>query len=262
MLRFAVNISTVFTDSKLLDRFAAAAQAGFPAVEIQTPYECTADELAQARTRAGLDNFVLMSFPAGDRAKGDRAGIASLPDRVDEVAAGIETGRLYAERLGTKRINMLCGAPGPEVEKARAHATLVENFRRAARAVRDIGASVLLEPINNHDVPGYFVPDVDGAIAVLDEIGEPNVGLQFDFYHVHRMGRPLIPTFERLLPRIAHMQFSDSPGRREPGTGTIDYKSVFDTVARSAYAGWTAAEYFPDRPSRETLAWFQPYRRS
>jgi hydroxypyruvate isomerase len=262
MLRFAVNISTVFTDSKLLDRFAAAAQAGFPAVEIQTPYECPADDLARARENAGLDDFVLMSFPAGDRAKGDRAGIACLPDRIDEVTQGIEVARRYAERLGIKRLNMLCGVPGPEVDKAHARTTLVANFRRAALALREIGAAVLIEPINNHDVPGYFVPDVDEAIAVLDEVGEPNVGLQFDFYHVHRMGRPLIPTFERLLPRIAHMQFSDSPGRREPGTGTIDYKSVFDTVARSAYAGWTAAEYFPDRPSRETLAWFQPYRRS
>jgi hydroxypyruvate isomerase len=260
MLRFAVNISTVFTDSKLLDRFAIAARAGFPAVEMQTPYEAPVNDLADAFERSGLEDFVLMSFPAGDKAKGDRAGIASLPDRVDEVRKGIEEGRRYADRLNARRINMLCGAPGPEVEKARAHATLVENFRRAARAVRDIGATVLLETINNHDVPGYFVPDVDEAIAFLDEVGEPNVGLQFDFYHVHRMGQPLIPTFERLMPRITHMQFSDAPGRREPGTGTLDYKAVFDAVAKSTYAGWTSAEYFPDRPSGETLAWFEPYR--
>jgi hydroxypyruvate isomerase len=262
MLRFAVNISTVFTDSKLLDRFAAAAQAGFPAVEMQTPYEAPVDDLADAFERAGLEDFVLMSFPAGDRAKGDRAGIASLPDRVDEVTKGIDEGRRYADRLNARRINMLCGVPGPDVEKARAHATLVANFRRAARAVRDIGATVLVEPINNLDIPGYFVPDVDEAIKVLDEVGEPNVGLQFDFYHMQRMGRPLIPTFERLLSRITHMQFSDSPGRREPGTGTIDYAAIFAAVKNSSYAGWTSAEYFPDRPSRETLAWFQPYRRS
>jgi hydroxypyruvate isomerase len=261
MLRFAVNISTVFTDSKLLDRFAAAAQAGFPAVEIQTPYECTADELATARERAGLDAFVLMSFPAGDKAKGDRAGIACFPDRVDEVAQGIDEGRRYAERLGTKYINMLCGAPGPEVDKDRARATLIANFRKAARAVRDIGATVLLEPINNLDVPGYFIPDVDEALAVLDEVGEPNVGLQFDFYHVHRMGRLLLPTFQRLLPFIAHMQFSDAPGRREPGSGTIDYEAIFAAIENSSYSGWTSAEYFPNRPSRETLAWFEPYRR-
>jgi hydroxypyruvate isomerase len=260
MLRFTVNISTVFTDVKLLDRFAAAADAGFPAVEIQFPYDCPADDLARAHEWAGFSEFALMNFPRGDD-PAHRGGIASLPDCVAQVADGIELARRYAERLGIKRLNLLCGAPGPDVEKARARATLVDNFRRAAKALREIGASVLLEPINTLDVPGYLVPDPDDAVAVLDAVGEPNVGLQYDFYHMQRMGTPLLPTFERLLPRIAHLQFSDSPGRREPGTGTIDYKTIFDIVARSAYQGWTGAEYFPDRPSGETLAWFAPYRR-
>jgi len=261
MLRFAVNISTVFTDLKLLDRFAAAKDSGFPAVEMQGPYECPAEDLARAREAAGLEAFVLMNFPAGDPAKGERAGITSYPDRLDEVAAGIETARRYAERLGCKQLNLLCGAPGPGVDKVLARETLIENFRRAARAMREIGARVLIEPINNLDVPGYFIPRADDAVAVLDEVGEPNTGLQFDFYHAHRMGDAAVPTFERLLPRIAHLQFSDSPGRQEPGTGTIDYAAIFAAVARSPYPGWTSAEYFPKRPSRETLAWFEPYRR-
>lgn len=260
MLRFGVNISTMFTELKPLDRFAAAARAGFSAVEMQTtPYELDLNDLIRARDAAGLE-VLLLNFPMGSRDKGDR-GLAALPDRVEELARGFDMTRRYAERLGARRLNLLPGCPGPAVEKARAHATLVENFRRAARAMRDIGAMVLLEPINAHDVPGVFVSRVAEAVAILDDVGEPNVGLQFDFYHVAQMGDALLPTFEQFLPRIAHIQFSDAPGRQEPGTGGIDFASVFAAVERSAYDGWTSAEYFPKRPTAETLAWFAPYRR-
>jgi hydroxypyruvate isomerase len=260
MLRFCANISTMFTELPLLERFAAARKAGFPAVEMQWPFAASADDLARAHERAGLEAFVLMSFPGGDRDKGDR-GLGALPDRVEELTKGFDITRRYAERLGAKCLNLLSGCPAPGVEPQRARATLVENVRRAARAMRDIGASVILEPINHHDVPGFFVSRVADAIKVLDDVGEPNVGLQFDFYHVERMGDPLLPTFAAALPRISHIQFSDCPGRQEPGTGRIDFPDVFAAVGRSAYKGWTGAEYFPKRPTPETLGWFAPYRR-
>jgi hydroxypyruvate isomerase len=258
MLRFCVNISTMFTELPLLERFSAARAAGFPAVEMQVPFEASAEDLARAKEKNGL-GFVLLSFPSGDRDKGDR-GLGALPDRVDELRASFDATRRYAARLGATCVNLLSGCPGPGVERARARATLVENFRRAARAVRDIGAQVILEPINDRDIPGFFVSRVDDAISILDDVGEPNVGLQFDFYHVERMGDPLIPTFERALPRIAHVQFSDCPGRQEPGTGRIDFPDVFAAIERSAYRGWTGAEYFPKRPTPETLGWFANYR--
>ncbi|MBV8533954.1 MAG: TIM barrel protein, partial [Alphaproteobacteria bacterium] len=204
MLRFCINISTMFTELPLLERFAAAKAAGFPAVETQWPFAESAEDLVRAKEKNGL-GFVLLSFPSGDKDKGDR-GLAALPDRMDELRAGFDMTRRYAERLGASCINLLSGCPGPGVEPQRARATLVENFRRAARAVRDIGAKVILEPINNHDIPGFFVPRVDDALSILDEVGEPNVGLQFDFYHVERMGDPLLATFERALPHIAHIQ--------------------------------------------------------
>ncbi len=259
MLRFCVNISTMFTELPLLDRFAAAAEAGFPAVEMQVPFEASSEDLARAKEKTGL-GFVLLSFPSGDKDKGDR-GLGALPDRVQELRGSFDLTRRYAERLGATCINLLSGCPGPGVEPRRARATLVENFRQAARAVRDIGAHVILEPINNLDIPGFFVSRVDDALSILDEVGEPNVGLQFDFYHVERMGDPLLPTFARALPRISHVQFSDCPGRQEPGTGRIDFPSVFAAVERSAYKGWTGAEYFPKRPTTETLGWFESYRR-
>lgn len=259
MLRFCANISTLFTELPLLDRFAAAARAGFPAVEMQTPYEAEIEDLVRARDRAGA-GFVLLSFSMGDRDKGDR-GLGALPDRADELRNSFDLTRRYAERLGARVLNLLAGCPGPDVEPARARDTLIENFRRAARAVSDIGASVILEPINTHDLPGFFVSRVDEALDILDEVGEPNVGLQFDFYHVERMGDPPIATFEHTLPRIAHVQFSDSPGRQEPGTGRINFPAVFEAIARSDYRGWTGAEYFPKRPTPETLSWLAPYRR-
>lgn len=259
MLRFCVNISTMFTELPLLDRFAAAADAGFSAVEMQTPYEADIEDLVRARDRAGV-GFVLMSFPAGNRETGDR-GLGALPERVGELTKSFDLTRRYAERLGAKYLNLLAGCPAPNVEPARARATLVENVRRAARAMNDIGASVILEPINSHDVPGFFISRVNEALDILAAVGEPNIGLQFDFYHVERMGDPLIATFEHTMPHIAHVQFSDSPGRQEPGTGRIDFPAVFRTIERSAYRGWTGAEYFPKRPTGETLGWFEPYRR-
>ncbi len=260
MLRFSVNITTMFTELPLLARLAAVAKAGFPAAEIQVPYEAPLDDLARAKEAAGLE-FVLLSFTSGSKERGDR-GIGALPDRVQELRQSFDQTRRYAERLGTKRLNLLSGCPGPGVEPARARATLVENFRLAARAVRDIGAMVLLEPINLHDAPGFFVSNLADAIAILDDVGEKNVGLQFDFYHVAHMGEPLLPSFEKCLPRIGHVQFSDSPGRHEPGTGDVDFSAVFGAVARSAYTGWTGAEYTPSKPdTADTLAWFEPYRR-
>lgn len=259
MLRFCANISTMFTELPLLDRFAAAAQAGFPAVEMQTPYEADVEDLALARDRAGV-GFVLLSFLSGDKDKGDR-GLAALPDRTDELRRSFDLTRRYAERLGARCLNLLAGCPGPGVEPQRARDTLVENFRRAARAVSDIGAQVILEPINTHDIPGFFVSRVDEAIDILDDVGEPNIGVQFDFYHVERMDDPPIATFEHTLRRIAHVQFSDCPGRQEPGTGRIDFAKVFAAIERSDYRGWTGAEYFPKRPTDETLGWFAPYRR-
>jgi len=259
MLRFGVNISTMFTELKPLDRFAAAAEAGFPAVEMQTPYEVDVADLVRARDRYGLE-FLLLNVPMGNREKGDR-GLAALPDRVDELRRGLDLTRRYAERLGVKRLNLLPGCPGRDVEPARARATLIENFRTAARAMRDIGAIVQIEPINSHDIPGVFISRVAEALPLLAEIGEPNVGLQFDFYHTAMMGDPVLPTFEAALPRITHLQFSDSPGRQEPGTGTIDFAAVFQAVEKSRYDGWISAEYFPKKPTADTLAWFQPYRR-
>jgi hydroxypyruvate isomerase len=257
--RFAANISTLFSELPPLERFGAAAAAGFAGVEMQYPYALDIDDLVRARDKAGVD-FVLINTPAGDPAKGDR-GIAALPDRVDEMKAGIERARRYAEKLGVRCMHLVAGRPAPEVERARARATFLDNMRRAARAMAEIGVTTCLEPINTFDVPGFFLSRPDEAIALIDACGEKNIALQFDFYHMQRMQGELIRTFERLMPRIAHVQFADTPGRHEPGTGEINFASIFATIDRSGYGGWVGAEYNPSRPTAETLDWLRPYRR-
>lgn len=260
MLRFSANISTMYQEIPFLQRFGAAAGHGFKAVEIQYAYAFPVEDVVAAQKKAGVET-VLINSPAGDGAKGDR-GIASLPDRVDEMKAGLETAKRYAAALGAKRMHLVAGRHTPGADLKAARDTFLENIRRAARAMADIGLTVCLEPINTWDIPGFFLSRPAEALSLIDECGEKNVALQFDFYHMQRMQGELIPSFERLLPRIAHVQFADTPGRNEPGTGEINHASIFAAIERSAYSGWTGAEYTP-RPGRrtaETLDWFEPYR--
>jgi len=260
MLRFCVNITTMYQEFPFLARFGAAAGDGFKAVEIQSPYASSVEDCVAAQRKAGVE-VVLINSPAGDAAKGDR-GIAALPDRVEEMKAGIETAKRYAAALGAKRMHLVAGKLEPGADLKAARDTFLENIRRAARAMADIGLIVCLEPINTWDIPGFFLSRPAEALALIDDCGEKNVALQYDFYHMQRMQGELTPTFERLLPRIAHVQFADTPGRHEPGTGEINHASIFACIERSAYTGWTGAEYTPrpGRPTAETLDWYAPYR--
>lgn len=248
----------LFKERPLLERPAAARAAGFDAIEIQFPYETSLDEFAHAVSRAGV-SVALINFPAGDSAKGDR-GLGALPDRISEFRAGIDRARRYAERLGVKRINLLAGVPGHARERNGIRETLLANMRVAARAVADLGATVCVEAINTRDVPGFYVCDPDQAVELCAEAGEPNLALQYDLYHMQIMRGDLIPTLERLKQKIGHIQFADTPGRHEPGTGEINFPIVFAALDRIGYGGWTSAEYKPSRATEDTLGWLAPWR--
>jgi hydroxypyruvate isomerase len=257
MLRFCANISMLFAERPLLERPAAARAAGFEAIEIQFPYAVPLDDFAASVTRAGV-RVALINFPAGDMAKGDR-GLGALPSRRAEFRAGVALARRYAERLGAKRLNLLAGVPG-QAREEEARETLIDNMRFAARALADLGAVVCIEAINTRDVPGFYICDPDRAVSLIDAAGAPNLALQYDLYHMQIMRGDLIPTIERLFPRIGHLQFADTPGRHEPGTGEINFASVFAALERLGYAGWVGAEYWPSRTTEETLPWFEPWR--
>ena len=253
MPKFAANLTMLFTEQPFLDRFAAASRDGFKAVEFLFPYDHPAQQVADTAKAAGLQ-VVLHNLPAGNWAGGER-GIACLPDRVDEFRSGVTRAIEYAHALGAPQLNCLAGLAAPD--DAAAHRTLVENLRFAGDALDKAGIKLLLEPVNTRDVPGFFVSRTAEGLAILDEAGHPNIKLQYDIYHAQVMEGDLLPTIERNLARIGHMQVADNPGRHEPGTGEINYPYVFRRLDELGYMGWIGCEY---KPSAAGLGWMQPYR--
>ena len=243
MPRFAANLSLLFTDRPFLDRFEAAARAGFDAVECQFPYEWPAEVVAERLHAHGL-SMVLHNLPAGDWSAGDR-GIACHPDRVDEFQQGVGQALHYARALGVPRLNCLAGTVPPGVSLERARATFVANLRFAAKALAAHGITLLTEPINTFDIPGFFLHRTDQALEILDEVGEPNVKLQYDIYHAQRMEGELAATLQRCLPRIGHIQLADNPGRHEPGCGEIRFDFLLSRLDEWGYGGHVGCEYRP-----------------
>ena len=258
MPRFAANLSLLFCEHPLADRFAAAAQAGFKAVEIQFPYELPAAQIAGLLRENALQ-LVLHNLPAGDWAGGER-GIACHPDRVDEFRAGVAQAVAYATALGCPQLNCLAGIAPAAVPEAAVHATLVANLRHAAAELKRAGLKLLIEPINTFDIPGFCVSRTAQALALLDEVGADNAFLQYDVYHAQRMEGELGNTLARHLPRIAHVQIADNPGRHEPGSGEIHYPWLFRHLDAIGYAGWVGCEYKPATTTRAGLGWLDACR--
>ena len=258
MPKFSANLSFLYPDKPFLERFAAAAGDGFPAVEYLGPYEHPAGEIAALLQTHGLQQ-ALFNLPAGDWGGGER-GIGCLPDRIAEFQAGVDTALRYAEALGCRKLNCLAGVAPQGVAPERLEATLVANLGYAAPRLADAGIRLLLEPINRRDIPGFFVSRSDHAERILDAVGSDNLFIQYDFYHMQVMQGDLVPTFERLRERIGHVQIADTPGRHEPGTGEINYGFVLSELDRLGYDGFVGCEYKPLTDTSSGLGWMQPYR--
>lgn len=257
MPKLAANLSLLFPQLDFMDRFAAAAGAGFRHVEYQFPYAWDAALLAERARAAGV-GVVLHNLPAGDYARGDR-GIACLPERREEFREGVGRAIEYARAVGCVRLNCLAGLVAEDAPRARHFDTLVENVRFAAGALRGAGISLMLEACNRLTNPGFFVATSREAIAVLDAAGADNTFLQYDIFHMQIMEGDLARTIERLLPRIGHMQLADVPDRHEPGTGEINYRFLLAHIDRVGYAGWIGCEYNPKGDTVEGLTWAKPY---
>jgi hydroxypyruvate isomerase len=253
MPRFAANLTMLFGEVPFLDRFAAAAGAGFEAVEYLFPYEYEPLELRE-RLSAHRLTQVLHNLPAGDWAAGER-GIACLPDRVDEFEAGVGRAVEYATALGCARVNCLAGIRPESLDEDAARRTFVRNLRFAAPRLERAGIRLLIEPINTRDVPRFFLSGTAQALDIIDAVDSPNLWLQFDMYHMHLMREDLAATIGRHTARIAHIQLADAPGRHEPGTGEIDYPALFDLIDRSGYGGWIGCEYIPLATTEAGLSW-------
>jgi hydroxypyruvate isomerase len=258
MPRFAANLTMLWNELDFLDRFEAAARAGFEAVEFLFPYPYPAAEL-RARLEKHQLQLVLHNLPAGDWVGGER-GIACLPDRVEEFRGGVGKAIEYATALGVKQLNCLVGKAPAGVDAALVRTTVVDNLRFAADALAKHGIRLLVEPVNTRDIPGFWLHRTQQALALMDEVGSTNLFLQYDIYHMQIMEGDLAPTMKAHFARIAHLQLADNPGRNEPGTGEINYPFLFDWIDGLGYAGWIGCEYKPATTTDAGLGWLRAAR--
>ena len=260
MPKFAANLTMLFTELPFLARFQAAATAGFEAVEFLFPYAFDKAVVAETARSAGV-KVILHNLPCGDWNAGDR-GIACLPDRVEEFRAGVARAIDYATALACPRLNCLAGLGIQGINPAVQRSVLVDNLRFAAVALGDADLQLVLEPVNDIDVPGFFVTTTRDALAIIDEVGAANLHLQYDIYHQQRMAGELAATLEAQIDRIGHIQLADNPGRHEPGTGEINYPYLFRRIDELGYTGWIGCEYKPATTTTAGLAWLAPHQRA
>jgi hydroxypyruvate isomerase len=258
MPKLAANISLLFPQLPFVDRFAAAAKAGFRYVEYQFPYPFGSAQEIAARARDAGVQVVLHNIPAGDAAKGDR-GITCQPARVGEFREGVERAIEYATAAGCPRLNTLAGIAPDGVPRDKAKETLIENLRFAAGKLKAAGLTLLTEPCNPRTIPGFFLNTSKDAIAAIDAAGADNLLLQYDVFHMQIVEGDLAKTIERLLPRIGHIQIADVPERNEPGTGEINFGWLLPHIDRLGYRGWIGCEYVPKGDTNQGLSWATPF---
>jgi hydroxypyruvate isomerase len=254
MLGLSANISLLFREMPLLERFAAAHEAGFPTVEIQNPYEYSACALTSA-ARAANVAVILINAPMG--ADPATFGTAGLAHRDALFRGELERAAEYAQQLGARMVNVLAGRAAPHEQQA-AVQRVPDNLALAAEILAPANAAALLEVINPVNAPGYCVADFEQAAAIL-EATDRRVGLQFDVYHAGMLGLDPARAFMQQLKRIRHVQFADCPGRHEPGTGALDFGRIFRAIRDSEYGGWLGAEYHPAGATAAGLGWMREY---
>ena len=253
MPKFAANLTMLFTEHAFLDRFGAAAAAGFKGVEFLFPYAFEARDIATRLQDHGLE-LVLHNLPAGNWEAGER-GIACHPDRIAEFENGVGDAIRYAKALNVKQLNCLVGIVPQGVSREQAHDTVVRNLRHAATRLQAEGIRLLIEPVNTFDIPGFFLSGTKQALELIRETGSNNVFVQYDIYHMQRMEGELANTIKNNLPMIKHVQLADNPGRFEPGTGEINYRYLFALLDNIGYDGWVGCEYKPRAGTIEGLGW-------
>jgi hydroxypyruvate isomerase len=258
MPRFSANLSFLFNEVPFLDRFAAAAEAGFEAVEFGYAYEFPPKELAARLAISGLEQ-VLINTPPGDPAAGGR-GLAGVPGRENEFAASFATALRYADALSCPRIHVMAGvlpAGADDATRARHRATFVRNLRFAAAEASASGLALTIEPINPRDIPGYWLNTQAEAHAIREEVGASNLKVQMDFYHVQIVEGDVSTKLRRWVDDIAHVQIAGAPERHEPDTGELDCYRLFDLLDELGYRGWVGCEYRPRQGPVDGLAWLR-----
>lgn len=250
MPRFAANLTLLFPELPYLDRFEAAAQAGFTAVEILFPYDVPAKETRRALLANGLE-LVLINAPPPNYT-GGTPGYGAVPGGQGRFQSDIRRSLRYAGELGAGLIHVMAGyTKDPEAES-----TFVANLQWAADQAPY--QRFTIEPLNQGDQPGYFLDDYDLALRILDAVRRPNVGLQYDSYHAQVIHGDALGIWQRFAKRSVHVQIGAAPGRTEPTGSPVDFPALFDAIDASGYAGWVSAEYHPTtKRTEDSLHWMR-----
>ena len=258
MLRFSANLTMLFNEVDFLARFEKAAGAGFKWIEYLFPYEWGKDQLVDKLGENGLIQ-VLFNLPVGDWSAGER-GIACIPGRETEFQEGVGKAIDYAKALGCFQINCLVGLTPRNVPVEKVRATLINNLRFAAKALDNEGIRLLIEPLNDRDMPGFYLVHTADALQIMKEVGHRNLWLQYDVYHMQIMEGNLTKTILDNLSTISHIQIADNPGRHEPGTGEINFANLFKAIETAGYDRWVGCEYKPAGRTEDGLQWLSLYR--
>lgn len=258
MAKLAANLTMLFNEVDFLDRFAAAADAGFKGVEFLFPYAFKPEQIAEKLETHRLE-LVLHNLPAGKWEAGER-GIACHPDRIGEFKDGVGEAIRYAKALGVKQLNCLVGITPQGVSREAAEEAVVSNLRFAAAELKAAGIRLLIEPINTFDIPGFFLSTTKQAVGLIEKTGSDNLFVQYDIYHMQRMEGELANTIRKNFELIKHVQLADNPGRFEPGTGEINYAYLFGLLDEIGYDGWIGCEYKPKAGTVEGLRWRDAYK--
>jgi hydroxypyruvate isomerase len=256
MPRFAANLAYLFTERPLIERFAAAAAAGFRAVELQFPYDHAPSAVKAELDRHGLTMLGINTAP-GQSATGE-FGVAAVPGREQEFATLFKQALDYVTAIGGCQIHCLAGKVPPEQRPA-AEMTFIRNLMRAADAAREKNITLLIEPINPRDRPDYFLTRAEQAADIIAKVERPNVRIQIDFYHAQIVGGDLIRRFEKHLPCVGHVQIAAVPSRHEPDEGEVNYPEIFAALDRLGYANWVGCEYRPRARTEDGLGWARAY---
>jgi hydroxypyruvate isomerase len=251
MNKFAVNLSTIFTEVPFLERFKKARDFGFPFVECQFPYEYSIQEIQRELEQQQLE-MVLINFPPGNWEKGDR-GIAVDSTRIKEFKESVNKGIQYARALNVSKIHCMAGIT-TEADPEEARKVYIENLHYAGTELAKHGLTLLIEPINPYDMPGYYLTNIDQASEILKAVNLPNVKLQFDFYHIERVHGRSLSVYQEYADIVGHVQIADHPGRHQPETGEMDYQQIIEYL-NNHYEGYTGLEYIPQGKSEESFAW-------
>ena len=252
MPRFAANLGYLFTEHPLIERFGAAAAAGFKAVELQFPYDVAPSAVKAELTRHGLTQLGV-NTPLGPE-----SGLAAVPGRERDFDVAFKRALDYVTAIGGSAIHCMAGVV-PVEQRPLAETVFVKNLARAAEAAAQKNITLLIEPLNLRDRANYFLSRVEHAADIVKKVGAPNVRIQFDFYHVQIVGGDLIKRLEAHFPLVGHVQVAAVPSRREPDEGEVNYPEIFAALDRLGYSGWIGCEYRPRTRTEEGLGWAKAY---